>query len=68
MLITVQEFARVCRRSPRTVRRWVREGAVTPVRLPSGGLLIPVDELARGQYVAATAGRGRRTSDRRTTT
>src|SRR5262249_18473637 len=48
---TVEEVAALAGRSEYTVRRWIADGAVTPIRLadggPSGRLRIPRAELER---------------------
>ena len=44
-LLRVGEFAAILRVNPRTVRRWLSNGLVTFVRLPSGERRIPGLEL-----------------------
>jgi excisionase family DNA binding protein len=45
-LLALLEVAECCRVSPHTVRKWVREGKLRPVRL-CRRLLFHPDELAR---------------------
>jgi len=46
-LYTVMEVAAICRVHLSTVRRWIRHGHIQVVRLPGGGIRIPVCEVDR---------------------
>lgn len=52
-LLALREVAECCRVSPHTIRKWVREGKLRPVRL-CRRLLFHPDEIAR---LLAEAGR-----------
>lgn len=36
-LLTIEHVARLVNRSPKTIRRWIKEGAIAFVQLPGGG-------------------------------
>lgn len=43
LLLTVKRTAELLSIQPRSVRRWVKDGQLPSVRLPSGGIRIPAD-------------------------
>lgn len=45
--LRVREVAAMMHRVPDTIYRWIEEARLPAVRLPTGGLLIPADAVAR---------------------
>lgn len=54
-LLTVAETAMECRVSAHTVRRWIADGRLEHVALPSGGLRIPIEALTSMQRLPRLA-------------
>lgn len=46
-MLTTRECSERLNVSPATIRRYIRKGALTPVRLPGGAFRISEDELQR---------------------
>jgi predicted site-specific integrase-resolvase len=66
-VLSVAECAIEVRRSAATVRRWIRDGQLAAVRLPSGGLVVPVSELASFERIERSPRAGRERTNRRNT-
>lgn len=45
--LTPKQAAEIVKRRPKTIRRWIREGKLNAIRLPSRQILIPMEELEK---------------------
>ena len=46
-LLTVNQVAQKLKKSPKTIRRWIKEGTIAFIKLPKSGYLIKEENLER---------------------